>query len=175
MVLKLKQYLQDHNIDPKKVGQILITFKICAWMTWATAVPICARLQPLRRLVKLSGPRRLYGNFKRKYPNVSQKFLLMFTKISRKFIVFNKKWIPEAFGQKHKDFGLAVAEATLLSKLLMPIWGPLEFLAIVRLYQSRWNVALPTIDELEQSLEQSSQIGLFGLPTTTDNENSDNV
>ena len=52
---------------------------------------------------------------------------------------------------KYKDFGVSVAEATVLCKLTFPIWAPLELMIIVRMYQRHWNITLPNLKEFNDS------------------------
>merc|ERR1712113_530071 len=82
------------------------------------------------------------------------------------------------FGQRHTDFGLSIAEATVLYKVLFPIWAPLEFMYIVRLYKKKWGVMdiLPTpqsIEEYTESYSQASDIEVLSLTTESDEDTSD--
>lgn len=150
------------------IGKVLIAFKLCAWSTWVVFVPICGKLKPLRRLARMSGPQKLKAAIIRRYPNRIEKFEEHVLKSSEWFARHKAvRWIPEFFGQKHRDFGLSIAEATVLYKILFPIWAPLEFLYIVRFYKAKWGMAdlFPpaSVGEYSDSLTHASGIDIFRI------------
>ena len=118
--MKLKEYLQKQNVKPSDVGAVLLAFKLCAWSTWILFVPICSKLKPIRRLSQMSGPQRLKASFIRRYPNRYERFEEHILKGSE-WIARHKaiSWIPEFFGQRHRDFGLSIAEATVCYKVIL--------------------------------------------------------
>eukprot|EP01084_Bolivina_argentea_P196931 337566_1 len=170
--MKLKEYLHKQNVRPSDVGKVLITFKFAAYSTWLLLVPICGKLQPIRRLSRMSGPQRLKTAFIRRYPNKYESWEEHIIKGSEWFAKHKSvRWIPDAFGQKHRDFGLSVAEATVLYKILFPIWAPLEFMYIVRFYKKKWGVSdiIPTpksIDEYTSSYQQASEVNVLSFSTS---------
>lgn len=116
--MKLKEYLAEQNVRPADVGKVLITFKLAAWSTWVLLVPFCGKLQPLRRLSRMSGPQRLKAAFIRRYPNKYEQWEEHVLRGSEWFAKRpTVRWIPDTFGQKHADFGLSIAEATVLYKV----------------------------------------------------------
>ena len=116
--MKLKEYLVEQNVRPTDVAKVLLAFKLCAWSTWVVLVPICGKLRPIRRLGQMSGPRRLKSWFIKTYPNRYESWEEHIIKGSE-WIAKRKsiRWIPDAFGQRHRDFGLSIAEATVLYKV----------------------------------------------------------
>ena len=116
--MKLKEYLEKQNVKPTDVAKVLFAFKLCAWSTWVILVPICGKLRPIRRLGQMSGPQRLKSWFIKKYPNKYESWEEHVIKGSE-WIAKHKtiRWIPDAFGQRHRDFGLSIAEATVLYKV----------------------------------------------------------
>merc|ERR1719203_193689 len=155
--------LQQQNVKPANIGKVLITFKFAAWSTWLLLVPICGKFQPMRRLSRMSGPQRLKASFIRRFPNRYERWEEHVMKGSDWFAKHNLvRWIPDAFGQKHRDFGLSVAEATVLYKLLFPIWAPLEFMYIVRFYKRKWGISdLVPLGELSDSYAQASEVNVL--------------
>ena len=116
--MKLKDYLKEQGVTGADVGKVLITFKLCAWSTWVVLVPICAKLKPIRRLSRLSGPQKAKAWFIKRYPNTIDKWEEHIIKSSEWFAKHKAvSWIPDAFGQKRVDFGLSIAEATVLYKV----------------------------------------------------------
>ena len=177
--MKLREYLNQQNVPMKAVGKVLITFKIAAWSTWVLLVPICGKFQPIRRLSQMSGPQRLKAAFIRKFPNRYERWEEHVIRGSEWFASKKSvRWIPDAFGQKHRDFGLSIAEATVLYKLLFPIWAPLEFVYIVRFYKKKWGVTdlipIHSSEEYSDSYAQASDVNVLSLDMDMNqNGNSD--
>ena len=116
--MKLQEYLEEQNVRPKDVAKVLLAFKLCAWSTWIVLVPICGKLRPIRRLSQMSGPQRLKSWFIRTYPNRYERWEEHIIKGSEWIAKLKTvRWIPEAFCQRHRDFGLSIAEATVLYKV----------------------------------------------------------
>eukprot|EP01084_Bolivina_argentea_P144836 254025_1 len=177
--MKLKEYLKKQNVRPADIGKVLITFKFAAYTTWIVLVPICGKFQPLRRFFRLSGPKNLKEAFIRRYPeryaSWEQHFINGAEWVARHKTI---RWIPETFGQKHRDFGLSIAEATVLYKLLFPIWAPLEFMYIVRVFKKKWDVSdlspVPlSTQEYADLYTQTSSVDVFSLSSDVD-ENGEN-
>mmetsp|Transcript_16264 Transcript_16264/g.24948 ORF Transcript_16264/g.24948 Transcript_16264/m.24948 type:complete len:276 (+) Transcript_16264:152-979(+) len=178
--MKLKDYLVEQNVSAADVGSVLIMFKLCAWSTWVLSIPICSKLKPLRRMAQLSGPQKLKQAIIRRYPNKIERFEESIIKSSEWFANHRAtRWIPDSFGQKRRDFGLSVAEATVLYKLLFPVWAPLEFLYIVRLYKRKWGMRdlLPThssVLEYTDSYAQASLLDPLQLMHEDDDDDDNN-
>lgn len=164
--MKLTDYLHQSNITRKDIPKVLITFKAGAWLTWFITIPICARFQPLRRLFRLRGPKNIKDAFINRYPQRYASWEKHVINGSEYFARLRMiRWIPRSVGQKPKDFGLAVAESTVLYKCLFPIWAPLEFMLIVRLYQKHWTntLQLPSLTEYSDSYQQTSAVNVYDL------------
>ena len=73
--LSVKGYLESQNVSPKHVAKVLITFKFCAWSTWILAIPLCYKVQPLRRFFRLRGPMKLKQRIIDTFPNVMYIFM----------------------------------------------------------------------------------------------------
>eukprot|EP01084_Bolivina_argentea_P100440 180344_1 len=158
---KLKKYLEKKNVHPADVPKVLIAFKACYFATWMLTIPVCARFQPLYRFFKRPGPRAFKQRLINRYPTQYEWCHNHTMKASDWFgnlrII---RWIPESFGQRRKDFGIATAEAYVLIHLLYPFWGTVEFLLIVRYFQ-RKRQQIPTLQEISDSYEQSWKLGMF--------------
>eukprot|EP00486_Rosalina_sp_Unknown_P013448 CAMPEP_0201581650 /NCGR_PEP_ID=MMETSP0190_2-20130828/72804_1 /ASSEMBLY_ACC=CAM_ASM_000263 /TAXON_ID=37353 /ORGANISM="Rosalina sp." /LENGTH=281 /DNA_ID=CAMNT_0048020077 /DNA_START=23 /DNA_END=866 /DNA_ORIENTATION=- len=175
--MKLKEYLEAQNVKPTDVAKVLFTFKLFAWSTWVILVPFCGKVRPIRRLGQMSGPQRLKSWFIKTYPNRYERWEEHVIKGSE-WIAKHKtiRWIPDAFGQRHRDFGLSIAEATVLYKVLFPIWAPLEFMYIVRLYKKKWaftdlNPLPGSYDEFTDSYQQASEVNVFEISADENDQN----
>jgi len=119
----------------ESVPTVLATFTAAKYFVWVGFLVTGVRFQPVRRLLKRPGPKRLRDNFVRRYPEFysrNEKRILAGAEVVAKSRWFEPIGRRLTTNQTHAALGLA--EGMLCYKVFFPIHAPLTLWVVASAY-----------------------------------------
>lgn len=126
--------MQRYNIRKRDIPGALLTYKAMNWGLWFGMIALFYRFSPTRYIFRNGEPKKLIDNMRANFNwyRKSEKFVI---DKSKKMAENDKiKTIFNKMGAKPKKMPLALAESTILYKLLAPIHLPLQFMVLIQMY-----------------------------------------
>lgn len=133
---KLSNYFQKYGIGIKDIPMAFICFKSLSVLSYFGCMAICYRYKPLITLFKMGPPKKLLTGIQNRYPNAYYKthtFVLNQTDKLTNSKIFQR--LPK-FGANNKRLSIAIAENIVFSKLMIPVFMPLQFWITIHMLKS---------------------------------------
>jgi hypothetical protein len=122
------------GIEKKNIPSAIVEFKILGYLTWLGMFVGCYKFRPVQNFFKLSGPRSFLDGVKMRHGqryDIWHKWVLSKSDKLANWPYF--KPIPTSLGMKPKRVVYALAETTLLYKLMLPILFP-TYMVVISLH-----------------------------------------
>jgi len=133
----MQAYLEKKGLEARDIPKAIVVFKALSWTTWAVALPVCYRYQPLRRVFARPGTQQAIDKFSRRfYPALRERgTLFVTTQLER---LASSQYFQRFAASIHVPsvpLAHALCENTVLYKLLLPIYVPLQLWATIKLVE----------------------------------------
>lgn len=134
----IKEKFQSAGIHKKDVPSAILLFKGLGYTTWFGLLFTCYRFKPVQRFFKLPVPNRWLTHIKTKHQVKYDSWHSWVMTKSEKLANWRFfKPIPTTLGLKSKRFVIALAQTTILYKLMLPVLLPLQVGGVVYFYRHR--------------------------------------
>jgi len=131
----LKRRLMSWGIKGKDVPQAVGVFLMVKWGLYVGGLAACVKFQPLRTLARRPFAQRqlfrLKQRFPERYERIEKQTLAVAERVAQSPYV---RPMPTWMGVDSKNFVFALAENTVLYKLLFPVYVPTTLYLISRAY-----------------------------------------
>eukprot|EP01083_Nonionella_stella_P039420 107200_1 len=157
---RVANFFEKYGVHKRDIPQALLMFKGLNYVTWSVLVAGCYRFRPSRYLARtrmVQGWRKRYPRF-RGWQDYARDLSLRTSKQLAQYSTVRA--IPRGLGLKPQYFVYALAEATIMYKLTLPITLPIQFQLLMLYFSKRLVSISESMDAAEEISKDISTLSL---------------